>query len=98
MRLVNLLNLASIGYRDGDLDSFFDSDTGEYIDNTGDTLAMFIVRELHSTFLPDTEDQAQLEEAIRAMTVGKGELESVIKALTEAATPCRNGETESRGS
>jgi len=84
MKIVQLLNSANKGYQD-DLAPYYDEETGEYIDDSGDTLAMFIVRELHSTFLPDTEDRAQLEEAIRALTVGKGELESVIQVLRESA-------------
>ena len=83
MRLVNLLNLANIGY-DGCLEMFYDNDTGEPIDESGDTLAMFIVRELQSTFLPDASDRSQLEEAIRVLTVGKEGLESVIRVLAQS--------------
>ncbi len=85
MQILELLNLANKGYSDGELVEFYDEETGDIVEGEGDTLALFIVRELMSTFQRGVEDAAQISEAIRAMTVAKKELESVIKALKRGA-------------
>ena len=85
MQIMELLNLANKGYYDGELVEFYDEETGDIEEGEGDTLALFIVRELMSTFQRGVEDAAQISEAIRAMAVAKKELESVIKALKRGA-------------
>ena len=85
MQILELLNLANKGYPDGELVEFYDEETGDIMEDEGDTLALFIVRELMSTFQRGVEDEAQISEAIRAMTVANKELESVIKALKRDA-------------
>ncbi len=47
----------------------------------GDTLALFIVRDLAETFDPDASDEQQLAEAIRAMEMARTNLENVVSAL-----------------
>ena len=86
MQLLKLLYLANKGYADG-LVEFYEDDTGDIIEGGGDTLALFIVRELMSTFQTGVEDHAQIFEAIHAMTVAKKELESVIEALGTSEPP-----------
>jgi len=49
LSLVELLNLANEVYDDGCLAEYFDSDTGTPRAGSGDTLAEFIVREIHDT-------------------------------------------------
>ena len=80
MQLLELLNLANTGY-DGGLAEFFGEKTGDVIDRAGDTLALFIVSELSDTYETGLGDEAQILDAIHAMTVAKNELESVIIAL-----------------
>ena len=80
MQLLELLNIANKGY-DGGLAEFFGEKTGDVIDRVGDTLALFIVSELSDTYETGLGDEAQILNAIHAMTVTKNELESVIIAL-----------------
>ena len=80
MQLLEVLNLANKGY-DGGLAEFYEEITGDVIDRVGDTLALFIVSELSSTYQAGVEDEGQILHAIHAMTVAKNELESVIIAV-----------------
>jgi len=80
MQLLELLNIANKGY-DGGLAEFYEEKTGDVIDRVGDTLALFIVSELSSTYETGLGDEAQILDAIQAMTIAKNELESVIIAL-----------------
>ena len=83
MQFLELLNLANKGYN-GWLVEFYEFNIEEPEDlivSGGDTLGLFIVSELTSTFQAGADDQDQIFEAIRAMNVAKTELESVIKAL-----------------
>ena len=80
MQLLEVLNLANKGY-DGGLAEFYEEKTGDVIDRVGDTLALFIVSELSSTYQAGVEDEGQILHAIHAMTVAKNELESVIIAV-----------------
>jgi len=47
----------------------------------GDTLALFIARELKDTYDPDASDYAQLEEAAQAMRSAARELSYVLDAF-----------------
>jgi len=80
MQLLELLNIANKGY-DGGLAEFYEEKTGDVIDRVGDTLALFIVSELSSTYETGLGDEAQILDAIQAMTIAKNELDSVIIAL-----------------
>ena len=80
MQLLELLNIANKGY-DGGLAEFYEEKTGDVIDRAGDTLALFIVSELSSTYETGLGDEAQILDAVHAMTVAKNELDSVIIAL-----------------
>ena len=80
MQLLALLNLANKGY-DGGLAEFYEEKTGDITDCVGDTLGLFIVSELSSTYQAGVEDEGQILDAIQAMTIAKNELESVIIAL-----------------
>jgi hypothetical protein len=47
----------------------------------GDTLALFVVRELSETFDPESSDQEQLTEAIRVIGAARSNLDNIIHAL-----------------
>ena len=84
MTLVELLKIADQGY-----DPFvpsYDKVTGELLDDEvcGDTLALFIVQELVSTFEPSTSLEDRLNTAIVYMETAKEDLDSVITALQAA--------------
>lgn len=85
MTLVQLLNLANQGYPDGFLAEYYDPETGEPRDSSGDTLALFIDRELLEIFDPDASDEAQIACAVRAMEMARANLDGVIAALTRHA-------------
>ena len=88
MQLVDLLNRANNGYDDGYLENYFDSQTGEFVQGKGDTLAEFIVIELQETFEPKAPDEAQIDEAVRVMDMARRDIESVIQSL-QGDWPCR---------
>ena len=88
MNLVDLLNIANAGYGHNELvDDFYNPVTGEIpedADGRGDSLALYIVRELKDTFDPNATDDAQLAEADRIMQEGIHDLQDVRKALVGA--------------
>ena len=98
MKIVELLNLANEGYPDGILAAFYDEDTINSIEGSAAPIAEFIVLELLSTFRSDADDEVQASEAIRALNVAKGDLESVINALEEGFKAHGIAATESPGS
>ena len=78
-----LLNRANKGYPDGGLAEFFDAETGREVgEDVGDTLGLFIVRELVQTFDADAMDELQLVNAREKLYVGVEELLAVIRALS----------------
>ena len=81
MQLVDLLNKANKGYKDGYLENYFDPKTGEFVQGKGDTLAEFIVVELQETFDPKASDEAQINEALRAMDMARRDIDSVMQSL-----------------
>lgn len=81
MTLAELLRRANRGYPDEFLAEYYDPDTGEEQPGSGDTLALFIVRELRETFDPGAPDEAQLAEARRVLDMAQAELAGVITAL-----------------
>jgi hypothetical protein len=49
-----------------------------------DTLADFLIREVGSFYDPEVDNEANLENAIEAVTKAKEQLEDVIQALKDA--------------
>jgi hypothetical protein len=47
----------------------------------GDTLALFVVRELAETFDAQAGDEAQIAEAARVMEMARANIENIISAL-----------------
>ena len=87
MTLLELLNIANCGYPDEWLSFLYHKQTGETLadaDEQGDTLALFIVRELTEVFDPTDAGDVQLCQAIDAMTKARDDLASVVAALEEA--------------
>src|SRR5579872_2746760 len=82
LTLVQVLNVASSGYKDDFLKKYYHEETGQANEaGSGDTLAEFIVLEIRDTFdanLPKTE---QLTEACRVLRRAISNVESVIEAL-----------------
>ncbi len=85
LSLVELLDRADRGYADSFLSQYYDSATGERVEGSGDTLAEFIVNELSETFDAEASFEAQIDEAHRTLRNGIEALESVSRALDEAA-------------
>lgn len=54
--------------------------------DTGDTLALFVARELKDTFDPDASEGIQIATAVKAMQRAADELQAVAHALSELAT------------
>lgn len=93
MTFVKLLTHASLAYRQApnelraDLLDYVDPSTGELLSPppSGDTLALFIVRELSDTFDPDASDTDQLVEAFRVIRRASKDLHRVAIALAAAS-------------
>jgi len=81
LSLVELLNLANEGYADGYLAEYFDAETGERRQGSGDTLAQFIVAELRNTYDAEACRSAQLQEAGRTLNRAIADLQGVIERL-----------------
>jgi hypothetical protein len=87
MRLIDLLNIANRGYPDQWLSLLYHNQTGENLDDAdkqGDTLALFVVRELNETFEPSNASDIQLLEAIRVLEKARYEMQEVTEALMMA--------------
>lgn len=88
MTLVELLKIANKGYPDGALALYFNPETGKVDDLDkvhGDTLALFVVRELASTFERDATDEEQLNTAADAIEDAISNLGGVQQALDDAS-------------
>ncbi len=81
LSLVELLNLANEAYADGYLAEYFDPETGERRQGSGDTLAQFIVSEIRDTFDARASRSAQLQEARLALSHAIDDLKGVIQRL-----------------
>ena len=88
MKLVDLLNIANRGYPDHSLSEAYNPEDGAEPDGAedavGDTLALFIVRELRDTFDPGADRADQIGEAVRVMRIAKRDLSAVGVALEQA--------------
>jgi hypothetical protein len=82
MKINDLMRLVAENYDDHGTDAFWDY-KNEKVDceGTGDTLAEFIVREIHDTFEPDLADRDQLLEAGTAIGRGAEQLHNLSEAL-----------------
>ena len=79
--LAVLLNLANEAYADGYLAEYFDPETGERRQGSGDTLAQFIVAELRDTFDAEASRSAQLQEARLALSHAIDDLKGVMERM-----------------
>ncbi len=93
MLLIDLIKLADAGYRRG----FCDDDGKNCISSlldfvdaegiplspppSGDTLALFLVRELSETFEGSHTDQEQIDEAYSVIARSRDDLENVLGAI-----------------
>ncbi len=77
MTLEKLIEMANEAYGDDLVRAYHDQPD----ENHGDTLAKFIVLELHDTFDPDATDAEQLAEAVRVMESGSRQLAHVAEHL-----------------
>ena len=77
MKLAELIAAANKAYPDGLIEQSFNPDTGKAKDGAGDTLALFIVRELSETFDPEASDEDQIKEAVRVLNTAINELSGV---------------------
>ena len=81
LSLVELLNLANEAYADGYLAEYFDPETGERRQGSGDTLAQFIVAEIRDTFDAEASRDDQIREARLALSHAVDDLEGVMERL-----------------
>lgn len=79
MKLIDLIKVADEAYPDGFVAR---AHAGEAV---GDTLAVFVARELADTYDADKDDCEQLAEAQRAMSNAAHELQMVEDACASAA-------------
>ena len=84
MSIKEILDLANAGYPDGFLATMYDDEGKETpdADKQGDTLALFIVRELIETCDADAGNEDQLATARQALDRAVADLQGVIEALT----------------
>ena len=82
MTLNDIMNRAASAYPDQWVLQYYDSNRQCAVDNQGgDGLARFIAWELYETYDPDTDDELQIETAIRKMRTAATDLNSVITDL-----------------
>jgi hypothetical protein len=90
MKLDQLITIASSAYPDDLVSTAFQGERSLRGRNPqshcGDTLAEFIAGELKDTFDEKAPDNQQLEEAVRALSVARRELDDVITALERKLT------------
>ncbi len=84
MSIKEILDLANSGYPDGFLATMYDGEGKETTeaDKQGDTLALFIVRELIETYDADAGNEEQLATARRTLERAVGDLQGVIETLS----------------
>ncbi len=85
MKINEMMRLVAAGYGDGGTDAFWDYGN-EMMDceGTGDTLAEFVVREIHDTFDPQATEDEQMEEAIRVMKCAERQIHDLVYSLGHA--------------
>jgi hypothetical protein len=91
MTLMQLIHLCETGYTkdfpESSLLAFVNQRQGTPLrmlpSPIGDTLALFIVRELGETYDADASDEGQIAEAIRVMEMARTNIENVINILRD---------------
>ena len=95
MRRSELIRIANSAYNTTGIGHDCVKRSAKSGESEGCTLALFIARELTETFAPGEPSEDQLEEAIRVLTNGKDDLDTVIHALreklSEVCHPLRRG-------
>ena len=87
MTLNQLIQEASKHYPDDSLELQWDPGIEQPVDiSFGDTLALFICRELNDTFDDEATDAEQLEEAIRVIQRAADDLRLVVEGLRNTTT------------
>ena len=87
MRLIELIEIIDKAYPDGCVKRCFDSENNystESLSDVGDTLALFISREIVDTFEPLSDSHRQLTAAITSLTMAIDELSNVRSELRRA--------------
>ena len=87
MTLVELLTIANKGYPDGYLAELFDPETGDPVpdaDEKGDTLALFILREIREVYYSEASRDENLQSAIGVLEVCRRDVDDTIGALEAA--------------
>lgn len=85
MTLNQVIKAANRHYPDGLLDACWDyaNERPRTASKAGDTLALFIVRELRDVYNPEASTEEQIKEAHRAMECAAEELHEVARGLRE---------------
>lgn len=83
MDLNQIIACAATAYPDELILAYWDKDARQPVDNpdAGDTLALFIVREIKDTFDPAATDVQQVETVIDALTRASNEIERVASVM-----------------
>lgn len=79
MKLEALIEIASNGYPDGMIGRCFRNKKAN-----GDTLALFLAKEIEDTFDKTASDADQLTEALRILDAAIREIQSVRKGVVKA--------------
>jgi hypothetical protein len=77
MDLNKLIEIVDEGYPDGFVKACFENPKKDY----GDTLALFLAREIDDNFDPEATDREQIEEALRVVFNARRELDAVCDVL-----------------
>jgi hypothetical protein len=86
MRVDRIISIANAAYPDGQV-----KQAAEHPVFAGDTLALFVVREIKSVYEPGKTDTQQLEAAAHAMETASCELAAVARAINKAALDIKMG-------
>lgn len=89
MTLINLIRICDQAYTqdfpESSLLGFVNKETGEPLKRLpspiGDTLALFVVRELAETFDAEASDDEQIAEAIRVMEMARANIDNIVSVL-----------------
>ncbi len=86
MKLNDLVFRAAVAYPEAAVLECWDADREQpQRDNGGDTLALFVARELFGTYDPAADEATQIATAVSAMQTAVDELQAVAHALSDMA-------------
>ncbi len=93
MDINKIIDRAATAYPDGCVKGCWNRRTrrAEFDPEVGDTLALFIVREIRDVYDRSAADGEQVGAAVRALARARGDLEKVIAALEGLAKPIVKG-------